>query len=340
LTDLQSELAVLGEGPEAPAEALTTAALGLGAKPLSPRKLAWRRFRRHKVAMVAAVVLILLTFACTFAGLLTQFAPNQIIRIPQKSLVTGRITLVRADYLSPQSPYWFGTNEKARDLYTNVLYGGRISLAVGFSVAIISTMIGTIIGVLAGYYGKWLDNALMRITDLFLAIPFLIFAILLTELPSSQEWARTLFGPPHSVRSVISVITVLFWMPVARIVRGMVLSLKEKEFVEAARAAGASDLRIMFRHLVPNCTGQIIVNTTLAVAGAILTESALSFLGLGVDPVFTPTWGNLLSNAQAALGFAAWVMWFPALAVVITVLCVNFIGDGLRDALDPKQLSV
>jgi ABC-type dipeptide/oligopeptide/nickel transport system permease subunit len=207
-------------------------------------------------------------------------------------------------------------------------------------VALLSTIVGTIVGVFAGYYGGWLDNLLMRFTDLFLAIPFLVGAILLSQLPSTQAWARTIMGPAQSVRAVIFVIGIFFWMPVARIIRGLVLSLKEKEFVEAARAAGASDLRIMFRHLVPNCTGQIIINTTLAVAAAILTESALSFLGFGVNGIFTPTWGNLLSNSQDLLDTYPYLVWAPGLAIVAVVLCVNFIGDGLRDALDPKQLSV
>ncbi|HYL52419.1 MAG TPA: ABC transporter permease, partial [Acidimicrobiia bacterium] len=231
-------------------------------------------------------------------------------------------------------------NDKAVDMWSAVLYGGRISLEVGIAVALISTAIGTVVGVVAGYYGRLLDNILMRVTDLFLAIPFLVSAIIASELPSTQHWAQTIMGQPHSIRSVITIITAFFWMPVARVVRGLVLSLKEKEFVEAARASGASDARIMFRHLVPNCTGQIIINATLSVAAAILTEAALSFLGYGVQAVFTPTWGNLLSNAQSSLNFAAYLAWPAGTAIVLTVLCVNFIGDGLRDALDPKQLSV
>jgi peptide/nickel transport system permease protein len=309
---------------------LSGTAAGFAKKPVTPFILAIRRFRRHKLAMVSLAVLLILAFMCVFAGLFTKYPPTELIRVKG----------VKATNLTPRSGHWFGTNGKARDMWSNVLYGGRISLAVGFSVALLSTFIGTVIGVIAGYYGKWLDNLLMRITDLFLAIPFLVSAIIASELPGSQKWAATFFGPLHSIRSVITVMVIFFWMPLARIVRGMVLSLKEKEFVEAARAAGASDFRIMFRHLVPNCTGQIIVNATLGVAAAILTETALSFLGKGVDPVFEPTWGNLLQNAQSALGFAPHLMWFPGLAVVITVLCVNFVGDGLRDALDPKQLSV
>jgi peptide/nickel transport system permease protein len=310
--------------------AVSTVALGMGDKPLTPARLAWRRYRRHKLAMASTVLLLIVAFMCVFAPLFTKYHPNTQIREDG----------VLKAFLHPQHGHWFGTNDKARDMWANVLYGGRISLEVGFVVAIVTTFVGTIVGVVAGFYGGWLDNLLMRVTDLFIAIPFLIGTILLSRLPGTQAWARTLMGPPQSVRAVIFVIAVFFWMPVARIIRGIVLSLKEKEFVEAARAAGASDLRIMFRHLVPNCTGQIIINTTLAVAAAILTESALSFLGFGVDSIFTPTWGNLLSNSQDSLDSYPYLVWAPGLAIVITVLCVNFIGDGLRDALDPKQLSV
>jgi peptide/nickel transport system permease protein len=310
--------------------ATTTAALGMGEKPLTPARLAWRRYRRHKLAMLSTAVLLIITFMCAFAPLFTKYQPSTQIRVDG----------VLQTFLHPQHGHWFGTNDKARDMWANVLYGGRISLEVGIVVALLSTFVGTIVGTLAGYYGGWLDNLLMRFTDLFLAIPFLVGAILLSQLPSTQGWARTIMGPSQSVRAVIFVIGIFFWMPVARIIRGLVLSLKEKEFVEAARAAGASDFRIMFRHLVPNCTGQIIINTTLAVAAAILTESALSFLGFGVNAIFTPTWGNLLSNSQDLLDTYPYLVWAPGLAIVVVVLCVNFIGDGLRDALDPKQLSV
>jgi len=317
--------------PPLPADtAVSSAALGMGEKPLTPARLAWRRYRRHKIAMVSTVVLLIVAFMCVFAPLFTKYDPNTQIR------ANG----VLQAFLHPQRGHWFGTNDKARDMWANVLYGGRISLEVGFVVAIVTTIVGSIVGVVAGYYGGWLDNVLMRVTDLFIAIPFLVGTILLSRLPGTQAWARTVMGPPQSVRAVIFVIAVFFWMPVARIIRGIVLSLKEKEFVEAARAAGASNFRIMFRHLVPNCTGQIIINTTLAVAAAILTESALSFLGFGVDSIFTPTWGNLLSNSQDSLDSYPYLVWAPGLAIVLTVLCVNFIGDGLRDALDPKQLSI
>jgi peptide/nickel transport system permease protein len=333
LTDIRQELAAVdpGAGPTgAPLDAASDAALGLSAKPLTPARLAWRRFRRHKLAMASVAILGTIVLMCIFAPVITKYGPRETLHVGAR----------KAAFLHPQHGYWFGTNDRANDMWSAVLYGGRISLEVGLAVALISTFVGTVIGVLAGYYGKLLDNILMRVTDLFLAIPFLVSAIILTQLPSSQAWARTFMGDAKSVRAVITIIALFFWMPTARVVRGLVLSLKEKEFVEAARAAGASDFRIMFRHLVPNCTGQIIINGTLAVAAGILTEAALSFLGYGVDSVTTATGGNLLSNAQRQLTSYPYLMWTPALALVLTVLCVNFIGDGLRDALDPKQLSV
>jgi peptide/nickel transport system permease protein len=204
-------------------------------------------------------------------------------------------------------------------------------------VAILSTALGALIGSVAGYFGGWLDNLLMRVTDLFLGLPQLVALIILTRLPARNEWATTFMGEEGTVRSIITVMVLIFWMPTARIVRGLVLSLKEKEFVEAARAMGASDWRILSRHLLPNCTGPLIVAVTIAVAAAILTESALSFLGFGVESVTTPTWGNLLSNTKGQLRSNGHVVWFPGMAIVITVLCVNYLGDGLRDALDPRQ---
>jgi peptide/nickel transport system permease protein len=303
----------------------------MGVKPLTPSKLAWRRFRRHKLAMASAVILLVIIVMCVFAPLFTQYGPNTLVRSRSGQLER---------FLHPQHGHWLGTNELGQDWWTNVLYGGRVSLQVGVVAALASTFVGTIIGVAAGYYGGWLDNLLMRVTDLFLAIPLIVSLILLTPLPSTVHWTSSLMGPAHSVRSVTTIIALFFWMPVARILRGLVLSLKEKEFVEAAHAAGASDRRIMFRHLIPNCTGQIIINTTLAVAAAILTEGALSYLSYGVDSTFTPTWGNLLQRAQGQIQLEPALTWGPAIALVLTVLCVNFVGDGLRDALDPKQLSV
>ena len=306
------------------AGALTAAGQGLTAKPLSPTRLAWLRFRRHKLAMASGVVLILLTFFVFFPDLVTQWGPlERDTEAPQ--------------FAGPTAEHWLGTDDIRQDIFSRILHGGQVSLKVGFAVALLSTVVGAAIGAIAGYFGGWLDNLLMRMTDLFLGMPQLVALIILTRLPARNEWAVTVMGEDGTVRSIITVMVLLFWMPIARIVRGLVLSLKEKEFVEAARAMGASDFRILTRHLLPNCVGPLIVAATIAVAAAILTESALSFLGFGVESVTTPTWGNLLSDTKGFLRSHGHVVWFPGLAIVITVLCVNYLGDGLRDALDPRQ---
>ena len=314
-------------------DASSIAGQGLAAKPLSPSRLAWNRFRRHKLAMLGTATLLVIVVLCVFAPLFTKHGPFFQYRY---SYPDGPI--IR--FIHPGHGHWFGGDHAGYDQWTRVLYGGRISLAVGFSVAFFSTIIGTIVGVIAGHYGGWIDNVMMRITDLFLAVPLLVLLIIGTQLPARQPWIATLMGHAHSMRAIITLLTLFFWMPTARVVRGLCLSLKEKEFVEAARASGASGPRIMALHLVPNCVGQIIVSATLAVAAAILIESVLSFLGFGLDAVQSVTWGSILNGAQGATDFAPYLTWFPGLAIVLTVLSVNFVGDGLRDALDPKQIRV
>jgi peptide/nickel transport system permease protein len=277
---------------------------------LSTKQLAWRRFKRHKLAIGSALVLLALGVAVILAEVISKYNFHE---------------QHFEDYLmGPSGKHWFGTDSLGRDQFVRVMDGGRISLLVGLSVALSAGLIGAVVGGLAGYYGGWLDNVLMRVTDLFLSIPFLVVLILASKLLGG------------SVFDVVLLLSLIFWMPDARIVRGVFLSLKEKEFVEAARASGASNKRIIFYHIMPNAMGPIIVNVTLLVAGAILTESALSFLGFGVHPP-TPTWGNLLSDSQTFILLAPWLVWFPGLMILITVLAVNFLGDGLRDALDPHQ---
>lgn len=282
---------------------------------LSQRQLAWRRFKRNKLAMVSIFVLALIVLAVVIGPIFTGYNYHE-----QNHVASGLLDSVKA----PNAKHWMGTDTLGRDELTRVLYGGRVSIAVGLGVAIAGSIIGTFIGALAGFYGGRLDNLLMRVTDLFLSIPFLVVLVIA---------ANALGG---SVIAIVLVLASFFWMGDARIVRGVILSLKEKEFVEAARASGASNRRIILSHLIPNTMGPIIVNTTLAVVAAILTESVLSFLGFGIQPP-VPTWGNLLGDAQSAMTTAPWLVWFPGAAIFITVLCVNFIGDGLRDALDPQQ---
>ncbi len=297
---LQEEFVPPSPGPiEGPDRALTT------------RQLAWRRFKRHKLAVASAIVLVIISLGAIFAGVVTRGHTFSGIDLLQ-SLET------------PSSQHWFGTDVLGRDEFTRVVYGGRISLMIGITVAASAALIGTFTGAIAGYYGGWIDNVLMRVTDLFLSIPFLVILII-----ASRALGGSLFD-------IVVILSLFFWMPDARIVRGLFLSLKEKEFVESARSSGASNKRIIFYHILPNTMGPIIVSTTLNVAAAILTESALSFLGFGVQPP-TPTWGNLLEDARQFVFIAPWLVWFPGLAILVTVLAVNFLGDGLRDALDPHQ---
>ncbi len=281
-----------------------------GERVFSTRQLAWRRFKRHKLAIGSLGILVVMALAAALGPVFSSYS--------------YRVLDLNAAVQGPSARHLFGTDGLGRDMFTRVLYGGRISLVVGLSVALISGVIGTVIGALAAFYGRWLDNLLMRVTDLFLSIPSLVILILA---------AKALGG---SVFDIILILSLFFWMGGARVVRGVFLSLKEREYVESARAAGASNARIMFVHMLPNAMGPIVVNTTLDVAEAIIAESALSFLGFGIK-LPTPTWGNLLNDAQNFTLVAPWLVVFPGLMILITVLCVNFLGDGLRDALDPHQ---
>ncbi len=270
------------------------------------------RFKRHKLAMVGATVLFVLYAVAIFAPLLAPYDYTKI------------------DYIGPQPPSWehpLGTDELGRDQLSRLMMGGRISLMVGLVVALLAATVGTAIGVVAGYYGGWVDNSLMRFTDMMLSLPLLPLLMV----------AGAVFG--GSLWNIVFILGLLSWMGVARLVRGSFLSLREKEFVEAARALGASDLRIIVRHMLPNAIAPIVVNTTLAVGTAIIVESILSFLGFGIQPP-TPSWGNMLTDAKSTMILYPWLTWFPGIMIVITVLSVNFFGDGLRDALDPTQIRV
>ena len=273
-------------------------------------QLAWRRFKHHKAAIVSSFILAIIGLSTIFAGLITRYEYTE---LDLTSISQG-----------PSWKHWFGTDTLGRDEFTRVLYGGRISLVVGVTVAVAAGIIGTTLGGLAGYHGGKLDNLLMRVTDLFLSIPFLVILIM---------GASVLHG---GVVDIVILLSLFFWMSEARIVRGVFLQLREQEFVEAARASGATSKRIIFIHMVPNAMGPIIVGITLGVAAAILTESALSFLGFGIQPP-TPSWGNMLAEHRNQITAAPWLLWFPGLMILITALCVNFVGDGLRDALDPHQ---
>lgn len=280
--------------------------------------------------MIASVVLIVITIGCFMANFIAPYGENETISISEDSLQ-------RAIHLPPNAQFWFGTDSIGRDLYSRILYGGRVSLLVGIASAISAGIIGTAIGAFAGFRGGQIDNMLMRGTDLFIGLPLLVVLIIMRLLPEKQPWAATVLGPPGSKRLMITLISLVAWMTTARLVRGVVLSLKEKEFIEAARAVGARDRRIILRHLVPNTIGPIVVAMTFIVAAAIGLESTLSFFGFGLDPT-QASWGNLLADAGTNIITKKWwLVVFPGLVLLITILCINFMGDGLRDALDPKQ---
>ena len=238
----------------------------------------------------------------------------------------------------PGSKAWFGTDELNRDLYSRVIWGGRVSLFIGLTVAVFSSIIGTAVGAIAGYRGGLIDDVLMRTTDLFLAFPTLVLLLVMRNLFDNISLLSWLFGDLKSIRFIIVLLVALSWMSVARIVRGAVLSLKEREFVEASVALGSSAPRIVLRHLIPNAIGPIIVSLTTSVVAAIVAESTLAFFGFGIDPVYRTSWGGLLGAAKGqVLTGKWWMIVFPGTIFVVTIMCINFIGDALRDAFDPKQ---
>lgn len=269
-----------------------------------------RRFRRHRLAVLSVGIVVATAALCLAAPILAPFAFDQI------DLASIR---------QPPSPgHWLGTDDLGRDLLTRILYGGRVSILIGLMAAVIGTGFGALVGSTAGYYGGRVDGALMRFTDVVYSIPTLP---LLIVLASFTQAAAT---------SMAVTIGALSWMATARVVRGEVLKIRAMEYVEAARSLGASNARIIARHILPNAIGPIVVGATLAVGNAIILESSLSFLGLGVQPP-TPTWGNMLMDAQATMATQPWLSIFPGLAILTVVLAVNFLGDGLQDALDPRS---
>ena len=287
----------------------------------------WTRLRRHKLAIAGLVALLIMVSAAVFAGQLAPFDPNGIDNVHWQ----GTPLPPCFQDASQCAGHQLGTDEVGRDLLSRLLFGARISLMVGLFAVLMEVLIGTTLGAISGYYGGWIDWAIMRVTDVFLSIPLLPLLLVLTAIvAASSSKAALNFGV------IVVIIGALSWMSVARLVRASFLSLREREFAEAARAVGNNDGRIIFRHLLPNAVAPIVVQATLDVAGVIVLESTLSFLGLGIQPP-TASWGNMLSNAQANLQTAWWAAVFPGLCILVTVLAINYIGDGLRDALDPNM---
>jgi peptide/nickel transport system permease protein len=294
---------------------------------LSLREMTWRRFRRHKMAMAGAIMLILLVMYA-FGGALVY----------SEEYANYTDTSIRLQPPSLEHP--FGTDTIGRDILARTIYGGQISLLIGLSAAGIEVIVGVLIGAIAGYYGGLPDGFLMRFTEAMFTIPQLFLLLVMAKffsgkIPAVQILGRTFSG---SVIVIVAIIGLTSWMYLARIVRADFLSLKEREFIVAANTIGTRNRAIIFRHILPNTMAPIIVAATLGVANAILAEAYISFLGLGVQPP-TATWGNMLEGAYNYIGTAPWLWIFPGLLILLTVLSINFLGDGLRDALDPTTVT-
>lgn len=300
----------------------------LNTPPLSLWQMGWLRFRRHKMALVGVVIIVLL-FLFSFGGAL----------IFSEQYANYTDTSLRL--MPPSAEHPFGTDTIGRDILARTIYGGQISLFIGIVAVIIETLLGILVGALAGYYGGWVDSVLMRITEALLNIPTIFLLLVMAkffggQIPEIEIGGRVFSG---SVIVIVVIIGATSWMYLARIVRAEFLSLKENEFVLAARATGTSNAQIIFFHILPNTFAPIIVSSTLSVANAILSEAYISFLGLGVQPP-TATWGNMLDNSANYLDSAPWLWFFPGMLILLTVLSINFLGDGLRDALDPRSRTV
>ena len=275
----------------------------------SPWRQVVRRFRRNRLAVFGFIVLVIL---CILSILTPWIAPHD----------PAAIDLFNIQ--APPSPeHWMGTDDLGRDTLARLLYGSRVTLLVALSATTIGVLVGVVLGGISGYYGGFVDTLIMRFIDVMLSFPTLFLLIILSAYVKA-----TILG-------IVAIIGFTSWMGIARLVRGELLSLKEKEFVEASHAVGAKDGRIIFRHLIPNAMGPVIVAGTLNIGYAILYESSLSFLGVGIQPP-AASWGNMLTNAQSYVVNAPWLAFWPGIFIFVTVLCFNFVGDGLRDALDPK----
>ena len=305
-----------------PASATGSPAASTARNSVSPWAEAWRRFKRHRLAYASLFVLGLTVLAVLLGPLVWKLGINDID--------------FQARLVGPTAKHPFGTDDLGRDLLARMLYGGRISLAVGLAAMLTAVIIGVLIGAIAGVSRGWVDAVLIWVTDLFLSLPQL--PVLLLLIFFFRDGLKSVFGPEIGIfLLIVLVIGGLSWMPVARLVRAQFFSLREKEFVEAARALGATTSRQVVRHILPNSLGPVIVAATINIAAAIIAESTLSFLGLGFPPDI-PTWGRILQDSRDYLDIAVHWSMFPGLAIFLAVLTINFIGDGLRDALDPRRV--
>jgi peptide/nickel transport system permease protein len=300
----------------------------LSTPPLTLWQLGWLRFRRHKMAVFGGIVLIFL-FIYSLGGAFVY----------TEKFANFNDTSQRL--MPPSAEHPFGTDSIGRDILARTIYGGQISLLIGFVAVLIESILGILVGALAGYYGGWVDSILMRVTEALLTIPTIFLLLVMAKffggrVPEIDIAGRSFSG---SVIVIIVIIGATSWMYLARIVRAEFLSLKEREFILAARATGTSNTEIIFYHILPNTVAPIIVSSTLSVANAILSEAYISFLGLGVQAP-TATWGNMLESSAKYLESAPWLWFFPGMLILLTTLSINFVGDGLRDALDPRSRAV
>ena len=318
-SDERSEVAKTSRVPRTTPDSEATVTTGqtlasLGARSRRRTNVSvWQRFRRHRLAMVGAAILLLLTIGSIGAPLIARHGPFEVD--------------LSAYRKPPSSDHVLGTDSAGRDVLSRLLYAGRVSLSVGLVAVSIYTAIGILLGSLAGFFGGWVDSSIMRIADMVLSFPTLIIIITMVAV----------LGP--SIYNIMLAIGILGWPPIARLVRGDLLSLRERDFILAARAIGSRNQRLIFRHLLPNALSPVIVAATFGIANAILLEAGLSFLGLGVQPP-TSSWGNMLTDAQSltVLESMPWLWLPPGAMIALAVLSINFIGDGLRDALDPHML--
>lgn len=271
----------------------------------------WRRLKKNKMAILGLVILALIIFFSLFANFFFDY----------DTMVIQQSAALRLK--PPSAEHWMGTDEVGRDILARIVHGARISLPVAFITIAVATVVGGLLGAIAGYGSKRVDNVIMRIMDVFLAIPSILLSIALVAALGT------------SMTNMVLAISISNIPPFARIVRSAVLTIKNEEYIEAARAIGASDKHIILKHILPNCMAPIIVQATLSIAGSILAIASLSFIGLGISPP-TPEWGSMLSTGRQYFRAAWWVCAFPGLAIMLTILSLNLLGDGLRDALDPK----
>jgi peptide/nickel transport system permease protein len=286
-------------------------------------RLVWRRFRRHHLGLAGLAVLLVIGGACLLAPWIAPYPYDK-----QDPAFILKFT-------GPTSGHWLGTDELGRDVLTRLLYAGRVSLFVALLATGLGVIVGTLVGSIAAYFGGGLDVVLMRATDIMLALPLLPLLLIFSKVLRDLSPLQRAFGSSVSVIVIVAVLTLFGWMGVARLVYGSVQALKAREFTEASRALGASGLRIILIHLVPNSAAPIIVAATLGIGARIIAEASLSYLGLGIVPP-APSWGNMLSGVQAYMMRNPWLAFYPGLTILIVVLSINFVGDALRDALDPR----